>query len=276
MKIIRNQKGAMVLMAAIMAVLLTMILIVATQSRMQNSLQSKSRYKALLDAQLAIDQFAIELKRGYELAMPSPESNNASPIPLGTPVVTWNIPALPVGSTEPIQFYLPSSSSAFPNAANEICVHRSDGRDGVLFPILVLGAPRICIKIPDNLSASLDPSGIHFYPKKPTAPDFPASKFFAFFNLFNRLIPQDANADLNDVYGPALTGPIPDIPMTGINSDADLIFRIRYADNSYAPRDDRFFLNINFCVKYTNDCTPDELIYQTYVFLKTPKSSQDK
>jgi hypothetical protein len=274
MKILRNEKGAMVIAGAILAMLITLILIVATQSRMQSTVQAKSRYKALLDAQLAIDQFAIQLKHGYELATPSPESNGASPIyPLAS-TATWNIPTLPVGSTEPIQFYLPSTS--FPNAVNEICVHRSDGRDDALLPVVIVGVPRICIKIPDNLSASLDQNTIRFFPKRPAFSNSPDSKFFAFFQLLSRIAPQDANADLSDAYGPNLTGSLPSVPLTNITGDADLAFQIRYANNNYAPKTDRFFLNINFCVKYANDCTPEELIYQTYIFLKPPKTSQDK
>lgn len=60
---LRNEKGQYVLGAAILAGIITFILVLTSQSKLSTTLQTRSKEKAALDAQMAIDQFAMELKK---------------------------------------------------------------------------------------------------------------------------------------------------------------------------------------------------------------------
>jgi hypothetical protein len=259
-----NSKGQYVLGAAIMAGVITFILVLSSQSKMSTTLQTRSKEKAAMDAQMAIDQFAMELKKAYDLAAPAPESNGAAAF-ARTSQLAISVPT--AAPPEDVYFYIPSTS--FPSGSNEICVHRSDGRDA-----LITGTPRICIHVPEDLSASIEPDGIRIDFKRPYIDPNAGQRFYSFFRLMHKILPQAAQASIEGIYQPTLPAAGPSVAVVAVNSDADPLFSYRYADFNYTPKTDRFFLNVKFCVKYANDCAADELIYQTYVFLKAPASSQ--
>ncbi len=269
MKLISNEKGMYLIGAAILAGILTTLLIFATQHRLTSTLETRSRSKAMLDAHLAIDRFAMELKRAYELATPVVESNGALPIS-SLPTTSW--PFKPYGPVvDTIQFYIPSSS--FPNNENQICAHRSDGRDSAITG----GTPKICINVPADFGAQIDKDGLTLYPKYPGEPPSASKKFFALMRFLKKLGPQQASADLMDVYAPDIAaGAPPSIPLVSVNADGNPNFKAQYADFNYSVQPDKFFITVKFCVKYANNCTPEEKISQTYVFLKPPQSSLDK
>lgn len=259
---LRNEKGQYVLGAAILAGIITFILVLTSQSKLSTTLQTRSKEKAALDAQMAIDQFAMELKKAYDLAAPAPESNNAAAY-----AKTSQVPISAASPPANVDFYIPSTS--FPSGTNEICVHRSDGRDAI-----ITGTPKICIHVPADLSASIESDGIRIDFKQPYFDPNAGQRFFSFFRLMKKVLPEPARASIEENYQPTLPAAGPTVNLVNVNSDADPVFRYRYADFNYAPQPDRFFLNIKFCVKYANDCTADELVYQTYVFFKAPTTTQ--
>lgn len=248
---IKNNRGVAILLFVFAMSIVVYILTLSIQSKIDNTLALRAKSKALNDVQIAIDQFAVGLKRAYDLGTEAPSSFGLS---MKTPTTTFN-----QLSSGPIHFYIPATElsagalSGVSTSVNQICVNRFD-----MFDFLAAGSSLnkpICLEIPTDLFALLK-----FFEKKAYA-----------------------QSTVESIYDPgdALVTAFSGVSVSGVNPGVPN-FRNRYfgqldCPTANADTNSRFFcLNVKICPKLGGDsasCLDEEFVKQTYVFFRPPKVS---
>lgn len=261
MKCLDNSKGLFIIGLTLVSGLVAFIFISATSSKMANYSELNAQSKVLLDAQMAIDKFAFDLKKAYDLATPPPDSQggDASAV-IYSATATW-----PLSETENIKFYLP-------NGDNKVCVSRSDARDAE-FLIAGTQVNKICVLVPGDLFARVEDNQLYVdfrWEETQARPSYLErmqllSKFFKI---------SSATAAAGAIYEPDIPSGQGVVSLVNVNRDGDAIFQMRYGSHRCDLNlNSQFCININICVKYGGACSSEEYIKQTYVFARVPEKS---
>jgi hypothetical protein len=261
MKRTKDSKGFVILGFTLVSAVIAFVFISSTTSRVAKLSAVYAKSKSLLDAQIAIDDFAVDLKRAYDLATPPPDSTSGTiKTSLHVPSFTWSN-----RSGESIGFFVADGSK-------KICVSRSDARDSNFF---VPGSKvsKICINLPGDFFVRVEKNQLYVH--------YTGSKNLTYSRspdrarlLFEAFRPSLASAGVDIIYDPDIPSGKGVLSLSNISRETDETFRKRYADYECTKLTSvQFCVNINICVKYDGKCDASEYIKQSYVFAKVPEKS---
>lgn len=240
---IMNQKGYASIAVAVLISVLALVLYNSVQNSTRTFLAETFRYRARLDAEAAIDVFAGELYRAFIMGGSMAEGVN-NPRYRTTDLIVHN----------GVSLYSPAPS--------RICFQRS---------IVAGKVDPICVQLPQDLFVkSLNrEEGIELVYEGIPKVDIPFSELargIAAQTARDLSIPA-AEAQVQDPWDPGLNAfSALNVPVA---RNFDLSFQRDYSrKNCTDPA--HLCLKIRFCVRLQGQCSPEELIRQTYVFERPP------
>jgi hypothetical protein len=267
--IIKNEKGLVGIFMVLIVAVIIGAMIIATQDRMRNLAAQYSHFKALLDAEFAVEKFGAELKGAYDKANTYSDflvqtddslcTEYSLTSPNGSEVkLCWNFP--PEGlcyerglGAPPICLFNSEDSFALNNTKNR--------------ELKIYVKSETKIPLQDLLAESVLQAAREFWPQKafaqedvsdlaPYRPTPPWSSEYAFDPTENEL-------ELNS--GSTCTST--EVPT------ADCMLSRSYPREFTCGSPNVDCIRVQFCVLHGGICTDDEFIKQTYVFFKNPDQS---
>lgn len=269
--ILKNEKGlAGILMTLLVAIVIGM-LIFAVKARMADLTRDFGRHKALFDAEVAVEKFAIILKEAYDRGSNFADLQNTS-----STFVCNAGPSLANG----IQL-------CWPSTGNTVCVERNPNPGGAA-PICIENNSDYLFTLKSQNPSELE---VTFKRKKELEISQTELALEAIHEIAAEAGIVKAYAAL-DTYRPPLPAVLPSntieysMPVPGAldctyGGETAACNAYRSAPKPYIcdndPNNPVRCLKIKFCVKFTGTCDPDpakdEFIRQTYMFFKAPDNS---